>query len=296
MKNSSAYWLGKADHDSLQRVYGITFPSEKEMKEHIHLLEEAAKRDHRTLGKQQGLYSWHELSPGSAFMQPRGTHIYNELTQLIKKQYRIRGYSEVISPNIFNLKLWKTSGHYVNYKENMFIIKDEVTSQGMKPMNCPAHALMFANEQRTYKDLPIRFADFGVLHRNELSGALNGLTRVRRFCQDDAHIFCRKDQIMAEIANTLDFLDHVYGLFGFNFELELSTRPEKRLGSEELWDEAEKALEDALNVFGKPWKINANDGAFYGPKIDIKVYDALKRAHQCGTIQLDFQQPIRFNL
>jgi len=208
----------------------------------------------------------------------------------------VRGYQEVQSPNLFNLKLWKTSGHYLNYKDNIFLMKIENHGFGMKPMNCPAHCLMFSQQLRTYKELPVRFGDFGVLHRNEISGALSGLTRVRRFCQDDAHIFCTQSQIMQEVMNTLDFLDHVYGIFGFQFELELSTRPEKRLGDESLWDTAEKALENALDNFGKPWKLNPGDGAFYGPKIDIKVYDALKRAHQCGTIQLDFQLPIRFNL
>jgi threonyl-tRNA synthetase len=175
-------------------------------------------------------------------------------------------------------------------------MKAENEGFGVKPMNCPAHCLMFANEQRTYKELPVRFADFGVLHRNEISGALSGLTRVRRFCQDDAHQFCTEEQMMDEILGNLDFLDHIYGLFGFRFELELSTRPEKRLGSDALWDKAEAALENALNKFGRPWKLNPGDGAFYGPKIDIKVFDAFKRAHQCGTVQLDFQNPIRFNL
>lgn len=296
MKNSSAYWLGKAGNDSLQRVYGVTFPSKKEMDEYVHLIEEAAKRDHRTIGRAQDLFDMNPLSPGCGFMYPKGTQIYNQLTELIREQYRVRGYSEVISPNIFNLKLWKTSGHYANYKDNMFVTKIENQGFGMKPMNCPAHCLMFANQQRTYRELPIRYADFGVLHRNELSGALSGLTRVRRFCQDDAHHFCDPSQIMDEVMTVLDFLEHVYGLFGFKFELELSTRPEKRLGDEELWDKAESALEAALNKFGKPWKLNAGDGAFYGPKIDVKVYDALKRAHQCGTVQLDFQLPIRFNL
>jgi threonyl-tRNA synthetase len=215
---------------------------------------------------------------------------------MIRNEYKVRGFEEVITPNIFNLKLWKTSGHYLNYKENVFIFKADNTGFGMKPMNCPGHALMFANEIRSFRDLPIRYADFGVLHRNEISGALSGLTRVRRFCQDDAHQFCTEDQILDEIMNNLDFLEHVYGIFGFTYELELSTRPEKRLGNEALWDKAEAALADALNRFGKPWKYNHGDGAFYGPKIDIKVFDALKRAHQCGTIQLDFQQPIRFNL
>jgi len=222
--------------------------------------------------------------------------MYNKLVEMIKGQYRVRGFKEVISPNVFNLKLWKTSGHYSKYKDGLFMFKVENEGFGMKPMNCPAHCLMFDNDIRSYKDLPIRMADFGVLHRNELSGALSGLTRVRRFCQDDAHIFCRPDQLMEEVLGSLDFLDYIYGNFGFSFKLELSTRPEERLGSDELWDEAEGALEKALNKFGKPWELNAGDGAFYGPKIDIKVMDALKRSHQCGTIQCDFQLPIRFNL
>jgi threonyl-tRNA synthetase len=193
MKNSSAYWLGKAENDSLQRVYGITFPSKKEMDEYVHLIEEAAKRDHRTIGKQQGLFDHHPWSPGCGFMYPKGTFIYNKLMDLVREQYRTRGFQEVISPNIFNLKLWKTSGHYLNYKENIFILQSDGQGFGMKPMNCPAHCLMFSNEQRTYRELPLRLADFGVLHRNEIHGALSGLTRVRRFCQDDAHQFCTED-------------------------------------------------------------------------------------------------------
>jgi len=181
MKNSSAYWLSKQENDSLQRVYGITFPSKKEMDEYVKILEEAAKRDHRKIGRAQGLFDHHDWSPGSGFMYPKGTFIYNTLTNMIREQYRVRGFDEVISPNLFNLKLWKTSGHYVNYKDNIFIMKSDNSGCGAKPMNCPAHCLMFANEMRTYRDLPVRFADFGVLHRNEISGALSGLTRVRRF-------------------------------------------------------------------------------------------------------------------
>lgn len=279
MKNSSSYWLGKAGNDSLQRVYGVTFPSKKEMDEHVALLEEAAKRDHRTIGRQQELFDMNQLSPGCAFFFPKGAFIYNKLMDLIRDQYRIRGYKEVITPNIFNLNAWKTSGHYEKYKDDMFILKSEDQGFGMKPMNCPGHCLMFGNTTRTYRELPIRYADFGVLHRNELSGALSGLTRVRRFCQDDAHHFCEPNQIMDEISLILDFLDHVYGLFGFKFELELSTRPEKRLGDDSLWDMAEDSLRKALDKYGKPWKIDEGGGAFYGPKIDIKVYDALKRGH-----------------
>lgn len=197
---------------------------------------------------------------------------------------------------MFNLKLWKTSGHYKNYKDNIYLFKIEHQGFGMKPMNCPGHCLMFDSTIRSYRELPLRFGDFGVLHRNEITGALSGLTRVRRFQQDDAHIFCMPTQIMHEVLGVLDFLDHVYGIFGFKFELELSTRPADKLGDDAMWDQAEAALAEALNKFGKPWKENPGDGAFYGPKIDIKVFDALKRPHQCGTVQLDFQLPIRFDL
>ncbi len=295
-KNSSCYWLGNAINDSLQRVYGISFQSEKELKEWIKRREEEEKRDHRNIGRQQDLIMFHNLSPGSCFFYPDGAHIYNKLMGFIRKEYELRGFTEVISPNMYNLRLWKTSGHYKNYKDCMFLLKVENQGFGLKPMNCPGHCLMFDSKARSYKELPIRYADFGVLHRNELSGALSGLTRVRRFQQDDAHIFCTPEQIMDEICGQLEFLEYVYQIFGFEYELFLSTKPEKALGDHALWEKAEKALADALNKFGKPWKINPGDGAFYGPKIDIKLYDALKRQHQCGTIQLDFQLPIRFNL
>ena len=289
IKNSATNWLGKVTNDSLQRIYGISFPSEKLMKEYIKRKEEEEKRDHRNIGKQQGLFMFHNLSPGSCFWFQPGAHIFNKLIDFIRNQYKVRGYQEVISPNIYNLKLWKTSGHYKNYKENLFLMKVENQGFGLKPMNCPGHCLMFDNVARSYKELPIRMADFGVLHRNEISGALSGLTRVRRFQQDDAHIFCRYDQIMEEVFGCLKLCEYVYSLFGFKYELFLSTRPEKMLGDGKLWDMAEQALTDALNKFGKPWKINPGDGAFYGPKIDIKLFDALGRSHQCGTVQLDFQ-------
>jgi len=236
------------------------------------------------------------MSPGSAFFYPSGALIYNRLIDLIRREYKMRGYSEVITPNMYSNHLWQTSGHWAKYKENMFVFKVEEQDFGMKPMNCPGHCLMFDSILRSYKELPIRFADFGVLHRNELSGTLSGLTRVRRFQQDDAHIFCTVEQIQDEIFGVLDFLQHIYGVLGFEFKFELSTRPAEALGEKELWDKAEAALADALNKSGHPWKENPGDGAFYGPKIDIKVQDALKRDHQLGTIQLDFNLPIRFNL
>lgn len=296
LQNSSTYWEGKADAETLQRVYGISFPDPKQLKEWEKFQEEAAKRDHRKIGREQELFFFNELSPGSCFFQPRGAHIYNKLVEFIKLQYRKRGFQEVITPNMFNAKLWQTSGHWQHYAENMFSFEVEKETFALKPMNCPSHCIIFDNRNRSWRELPLRLADFGVLHRNELSGALTGLTRVRRFQQDDAHIFCTPEQIKDEIEGCLDFLWHVFQTIGFTINLVLSTRPDNYLGEIETWNAAEKALEDALNKFGQPWKLNPGDGAFYGPKIDITITDALRRPHQCSTIQLDFQLPIRFNL
>ena len=296
LRNSSSNFLGNVENDALQRVYGISFPEERLMKEYKKFLEEAAKRDHRKIGKDQSLFFFHELSPGSCFWLPHGTRVYNTLLSLVRKEYRKRGFTEVITPNIYNVNLWKTSGHWENYRENMYGFEIEKEAFALKPMNCPGHCLMFAHKERSYRELPIRFADFGVLHRNEVSGSLSGLTRVRRFQQDDAHIFCTNEQINAEIVGCLDFLKHVYGIFGFEFSMKLSTRPEKYLGELEVWNAAEAQLEAALNACGCPWELNPGDGAFYGPKIDITIQDAHRRRHQCGTIQLDFQLPIRFQL
>ncbi|KAG1680539.1 Threonine--tRNA ligase, cytoplasmic [Nymphon striatum] len=296
VKNSATYWEGKVDKETLQRIYGISFPDNKQLKEWQTLQEEAAKRDHRKIGRDQELFFFHELSPGSCFFQPRGAHIYNTLIDFIKSEYHIRGFKEVISPNMYNSKLWEISGHWQHYSDNMFIIDVEKEKFGLKPMNCPGHCLMFDHRPRSWRELPLRLADFGVLHRNELSGTLTGLTRVRRFQQDDAHIFCTIEQISNEVKGCLDFLKKVYEVFGFTFQLKLSTRPEKFLGEIEVWNNAEKALADSLDTMSSNWKLNPGDGAFYGPKIDITVMDALKRHHQCATIQLDFQLPIRFNL
>jgi len=295
-KNSSTYWEGNSEAETLQRIYGISFPDNKQMKEWKHFQEEAAKRDHRKIGVQQDLFFFHELSPGSCFFQPKGAHIYNKLVSFIKEEYWKRGFNEVISPNIYNAKLWQTSGHWDHYADCMFRFDIEKEPFGLKPMNCPGHCIMFDQKTRSYRELPLRMADFGVLHRNELSGALTGLTRVRRFQQDDAHIFCMPEQIKSEMAGALDFLKHVYTAFGFTYELRLSTRPEKFLGDISVWDQAEKDLQESLDSADLPWKLNPGDGAFYGPKIDITLKDALRRSHQCATIQLDFQLPLRFNL
>ncbi|RYP30070.1 hypothetical protein DL767_006421 [Monosporascus sp. MG133] len=302
MKNSASYFLGDAKNDSLQRIYGVSFPDKKQMAAHKKFLEEAAKRDHRKIGKDQELFFFHELSPGSCFFLPHGTRIYNTLLDYIRQQYWKRGYQEVVTPNMYNSELWKTSGHWDFYKDDMFVIDlEENVKFGLKPMNCPGHALMFGHRERSHRELPWRVADFGVLHRNEASGALSGLTRVRRFQQDDAHIFCREDQIKQEMADLFDFLREMYGLLGMTFKLKLSTRPEKYMGQIETWDRAEDMLRQSLDEFaassnGVPWTLNAGDGAFYGPKIDITIVDCLNRDWQCATIQLDFLQPQNFNL
>ncbi len=297
LKNSASYFLGDQNNDSLQRLYGISFPDAKQMSEYKQFLLEAAKRDHRKIGKEQELFMFHELSPGSCFWLPHGARIYNTLQEYIKSEYRGRGFDEVITPNMYNSKLWQTSGHWQNYKDDMFALGVDKETFALKPMNCPGHCLMFASRDRSYKELPLRLADFGVIHRNEASGALSGLTRVRRFCQDDAHIFCMASQIEHEMAGCFDFLQRVYGLFGFTFKLELSTRPDKFLGDVETWNAAEARLAAALDKFvpGK-WELNPGDGAFYGPKIDITISDAMRRHHQCATIQLDFQLPQQFKL
>ncbi|VDM75192.1 unnamed protein product [Strongylus vulgaris] len=351
-KSSSSYWEGKADAESLQRIYGISFPDPKQLKEWQKVQEEAAKRDHRKLGRDQELFFFNPLSPGSAFWYPKGAHIYNTLMNFMRKEYRKRGFTEVITPNMFNSKLWETSGHWQHYAEDMFRFEVEKEQFGLKPMNCPGHCLMYSHQPHTYNELPMRYADFGVLHRcklmilvvlitrskdisrpsiikaldtsfvislddcenlvasftvlediyacrNEMSGALTGLTRVRRFQQDDAHIFCRKDQISDEIRGCLDFLSYCYEtVFGFTFKLNLATRPEGFLGEISTWNEAEADLKAVLNESGREWGLNEGDGAFYGPKalIDITIQDALRRYHQCATIQLDFQLPQRFDL
>ncbi|KAH7910912.1 hypothetical protein BJ138DRAFT_1126481 [Hygrophoropsis aurantiaca] len=296
-KNSASYFLGDANNDSLQRVYGISFPDKKQLTEYKAFLAEAAKRDHRKIGKEQELFFFNDMSPGSCFFLPHGTRIYNTLLELMRSEYVKRGYQEVISPNMYNVKLWETSGHWQNYQEDMFTLDVEKEKWALKPMNCPGHCLIFDSRDRSYKELPIRMAEFGIIHRNEASGALTGLTRVRRFMQDDTHVFCMPSQIEEEINALFDFMQHIYGLFGFEFRLELSTRPDKYLGSLETWDAAENQLKDALDKqYPGKWAVNPGDGAFYGPKIDIFIKDALRRSFQCATIQLDFQLPERFNL
>jgi threonyl-tRNA synthetase len=297
-RSSATTWLGKSDTDMLIRVYAISFPTEKQLKEYTLMMEEAKKRDHRLIGTQQELYFFHPvISPGSCFWNPHGTIVYNRLQEFMRSEYRFRGYKEVITPNIYARKLFEISGHVGCYEENMYSLNIEGEQWFLKPMNCPGHCMVFDHKVRSYKDLPIRMASFGVLHRNEASGSLAGLTRVRRFQQDDAHIFCRPDQIQEEVANTLRFLKYVYKVLDFkDYSIALSTRPAKAIGSIDVWNAAEDALKQALESEGILYTLNPGDGAFYGPKIDVRLTDAIGRKHQCGTVQLDFNLPQRFNL
>lgn len=287
----------QTESSGLMRLLGVAFPAEKDKQEWEREQEEARRRDHRRIGTDQELFFFNDVSPGSCFFLPKGAHIYNTLTDFIKSEYRRRGFTEVVTPTLYSTALWERSGHWEHYSENMFTVTSEgAQTYALKPMNCPAHCLMFEQRVRSWRELPLRWADFGALHRNELSGALGGLTRVRRFCQDDAHIFCTPEQLEEEIVACLDFVRRVYQVFGFSFHCLLSTRPTPCLGEPEQWDNAEQQLERSLQHFGEQWELNPGDGAFYGPKIDIQIKDAIGRQHQCATIQLDFQLPIRFDL
>ncbi|MGZ3651437.1 MAG: threonine--tRNA ligase [Bdellovibrionota bacterium] len=294
---AGAYWRGSEKNAMLTRIYGLCFESKEELEGYEKMMEEAKKRDHRKLGKELDLFSFHPEAPAMPFFHAKGTVVYNALTNLMRKLYVKYGYEEVITPQVLNVDLWHTSGHYANYKENMYFSKQDEVDVAVKPMNCPCHMLIFGTRQHSYRELPIRMADFGRLHRYERSGVTAGLTRVRSFCQDDAHIFVREDQIAEEVANVIRMIREVYEVFGLSDPLVyLSTRPEKRLGSDDLWDRAESALESAIKANNLPYKINANDGAFYGPKIDFNVKDAIGRYFQLSTIQLDYQLPARFKL
>ncbi len=294
---AGAYWKGDEKNQMLSRIYGTAFHSQKELDEHLKRLEEAKARDHRKLGKELGLYSFHSEAPASPFFHPKGTQVYNELVTYMRELYFRYGYSEVITPQVLDVTLWKTSGHYENYAENMYFTTAEEREYALKPMNCPGHCIMFGSQKHSYRDLPIRYADFGRLHRYERSGVTHGLTRVRTFCQDDAHIYCTPEQIKAEMADFLALLREVYDTFGFDgMRVALSTRPEKRLGSDEIWDAAENALSEALNEADMPFTLNPGEGAFYGPKIEFQILDALKRPWQLGTLQVDYMLPERFDL
>lgn len=294
---AGAYWRGDEKNPMLQRVYATAFGDKKELEEHLKNIEEAKKRDHRKLGKELGLFHFHEWAPGSPFFTGKGATIYTELQTFLRELYREYGYQEVITPQIFDVNLFITSGHMANYKENMYFTKADDREFSSKPMNCPCHCLLYKADKYSYRDLPLRIADFGRLHRFEKSGAMHGLTRVRTFCQDDAHIFCMVDQLQSEIAGFMKLLNFVYNKLGMdNYKIYLSTRPESRMGSDEVWDKAEGALAKALESLNLPYTINAGDGAFYGPKLDIMFVDALKRPWQLGTLQCDFNLPQAFEL
>lgn len=297
MHTAGAYWKGDSKNKMLQRIYAVSFTTKKQLEDHLHFLEEAKKRDHRKLGKEMELFLFDTIAPGSPFFMPKGTIVYNELVAFMRRIYQKYNYSEVITPMMLDSELWKTSGHYDHYKDDMYILNVDEREFAMKPMNCPCHMLMFSHFKYSYRDLPLRFADFGRLHRFELAGSLSGLTRVRSFCQDDAHIFLPLEKIQDEIKQLLEMFFLCYEHFGFSdISVGLSTRPESKSGDDATWDIAEDALKKALDASGKTYHINEGDGAFYGPKIDILISDAIGRRHQLGTIQLDFQLPGRFNL
>ncbi len=296
MNISGAYWRGDSDNQMLQRVYGTAFNKSAELEEHLHFLEEAKARDHRKLGKELELFMFSDEAPGMPFYLSNGQFIRNELEAFSRSLQQRNDYDEVRTPLMMNQRLWEKSGHWEHYKENMYFSEVDSTKFAMKPMNCPGHMLIFKNTLRSYRDLPIRMAEFGQVHRHEYSGALNGMIRVRTFCQDDAHIFVTPQQIEGEIKSVFALIDQIYSTFGFEYSVELSTRPDDSMGSDELWAQAEGALKNVLVDLGIDYSLNEGDGAFYGPKIDFHIRDALKRSHQCATIQLDFQMPEKFDL
>lgn len=309
MSIAGAYWRADETREQLQRVYATAFTDKKDLDQYLSRLEEAKKRDHRKLGKDLGLFMFHPYAPGSPFFTGKGTVIYNELVGLMRDLYREFGYQEVITPQVFDVELFKTSGHFQNYRENMYFAAIDKSAQkeviegaderqaSMKPMNCPSHCLMFAAEKHSYRDLPLRVADFGRLHRFERSGVMHGLTRVRTFCQDDAHIFCRPDQMQAEIVDFMKLTMKTYEILGMTeFKLLVATRPENRMGSDEVWDQAEGALMKGLESLGLKYGISPGDGAFYGPKVEIHFVDAIGRSWQLGTIQIDYNLPQAFGL
>ena len=294
---AGAYWRGREDRPMLQRIYGTAFESREALDEYLNRLAEAEKRDHRKLGRELDLFIFDPIAPASPFFLPKGTVLYSLLIEYVRGLYSRFGYQEVITPEIFSTDLWKRSGHYQNYLENMYLIDTGEREYGVKPMNCPAHALMYASQLHSYRDLPLRLADFGRLHRFERSGVTHGLTRVRSFSQDDAHIFCTPGQILEEVQGFIAMLMESYRAFGFDDPtVVISLRPEKRIGSDEMWDRAEAALTDVLLQSGLDYEPKPGEGAFYGPKIDFFVPDAIGREWQLGTIQLDFSLPERFDL
>jgi threonyl-tRNA synthetase len=293
---AGAYWRGDSNRTMLTRIYGTAFPKRAELQEHLEGIEQAKARDHRKLGRELGLFHFSELSPGSAFWTPAGTSLYNRLVGLSREMALARGYLEVKTPLIYDAELWKTSGHWGKYRENMFTIEAEGREMGLKPMNCPGHAHLFSMRRHSYRELPVRYFEPGLLHRKEASGVLHGLLRVRHFAQDDGHIFCGEEQVQGEVAGCLELAFATYERFDLEVRLELSTRPEQRIGDDEMWDRAEGALTQALQAKGLAYELNPGEGAFYGPKVDMHMTDSLGRSWQLGTVQLDYSMPARFGL
>ena len=293
---AGAYWRGDANRQMLTRVYGTAFFTQAELDEHLERLEEARARDHRKLGRELGLFMFSELSPGSPFWLPRGMAVWNALTEVWREENAARGYREVKTPILYDLDLFKTSGHWDVYRDNMYFTEVEERPMGLKPMNCPAHIQLYAAERRSYRELPVRYSEQGLVHRHEPSGTLHGLLRVRHITQDDAHIFCTPEQVQDEVIRCLEFGFAIYDLFGFEPKLELSTRPEKRIGTDDMWDRAEAALAQALDARGLAYEVNEGDGAFYGPKIDLHMTDSIGRSWQLGTVQYDESMPERFGI
>jgi len=296
MKTAGAYWKGDAKNPQLQRIYGVAFSSEKELKQYIHILAEAERRDHRKIGSRLELFSIHDEAPGMPFFHNKGMFIFNSLVDFMREKMRKLGYEENRTPIILNKSLWLRSGHWEHYKENMYFTKIDKIDFAVKPMNCPGNLLVYKTKVHSYRELPIKAGEFGLVHRHELSGVLSGLFRVRVFTQDDAHVFCTEEQLKDQIIELIELVDDVYSVFGFTYDVELSTKPEKAMGDPKLWEKAEKYLQEAMKAKKLKYKINPGEGAFYGPKIDFHIKDALGRSWQCGTIQVDFSMPEKFNL
>lgn len=296
MSIAGAYWRGDEHNKMLQRIYGTCFPTQEELDTYLKMLEEAKKRDHRKIGKEMELFEMHPEGPGFPFFLPNGMILRNELTNWWREVHRQWGYQEIMTPMILNEQLWRTSGHWDHYKDDMYFTKIDDEDYAIKPMNCPGSILIYGNKIRSYRDLPLRYAELGRVHRHELSGTLQGLMRVRSFVQDDAHMYCTMDQVKETVQSVVKLIDYMYSVFGFKYHIELSTKPENSMGTQEEWDTATDALRDAVEDLGLEYTINEGDGAFYGPKLDFHLVDALGRTWQCGTNQLDFQMPQRFDI
>ena len=296
MSTAGAYWRGDSKNKMLQRIYGVAFATKKELDDYLTMMEEAERRDHRKLGKQLNLFFLDEHGPGFPFFMPKGVELFNKLQEIWRVEHKKRGYQEIKTPIMLDRELWEISGHWFNYRENMYTSVIDEKTYAIKPMNCPGSIISYKNNLHSYKDLPLKYGEMGLVHRHEFSGALHGLMRVRAFTQDDAHVFCTKEQIEEQIIEIIDLYDKFYTLFGFEYHIELSTKPDKAIGSDEIWEMAEANLKSALEHKGIDYKLNPGDGAFYGPKIDFKMKDSIGRIWQCGTIQLDFNLPQRFEM